>query len=62
VPRPATSFDRHGTRTTAALFEGNRDALKGFTDDNAVRLVALLTRLIANLDRAANAGEPSHSS
>jgi len=44
------------------LFQGNRDALKGFTDDDATQPVALLTRLIANLDRAASAEEPSHSS
>jgi MarR family transcriptional regulator, transcriptional regulator for hemolysin len=46
----------------AALFQGNRDALIGFTDEEATQLVALLTRLIANLDRAASAEEPSHSS
>jgi len=39
----------------AALFQGNRDALNGFTDEEATQLVALLTRLIANLDRAASA-------
>jgi MarR family transcriptional regulator for hemolysin len=42
----------------AVLFEGNREALDGFTDREASQLVALLTRLIANLDRIANA-EPS---
>src|ERR1700761_775968 len=40
------------------LFQGNREALDGFTDQEAAQLVALLTRLIANLDRIANA-EPS---
>lgn len=35
----------------AALFLGNRQALGGFTDADAAQLVALLTRLIANLDR-----------
>jgi len=39
----------------AALFEGNREALSGFTDEEAAQLVALLTRVIANLDRVANA-------
>jgi MarR family transcriptional regulator for hemolysin len=39
----------------AALFEGNRDALSGFSDEEAAQLVALLTRVIANLDRVANA-------
>lgn len=45
----------------AALFQGNRDALNGFTDGEATQLVALLTRLIANLDRATSAAGPSHS-
>lgn len=39
----------------AVLFQGNRDALDGFTDEEATQLVALLTRLIANLDRLAGA-------
>ena len=39
----------------AALFEGNREALSGFTDEEAAQLVALLGRVIANLDRVANA-------
>ena len=46
----------------AALFQGNRDALNGFTEEEATQLVGLLTRLIANLDRAASVGEPSCSS
>lgn len=41
----------------AVLFQGNRDALHGFTDKEAIQLVSLLTRLIANLDRAVNAAE-----
>ena len=35
----------------ATLFQGNAEALDGFTDDEAASLIALLTRLIANLDR-----------
>lgn len=46
----------------AALFQGNRDALSGFTDEEAAQLVAMLTRVITNLDRAASAEEPPHSS
>lgn len=38
-----------------ALFEGNREALSGFTEAEAEQFVALLTRLIANLDRIAGA-------
>ncbi len=37
----------------AALFQGNGEALDGFTGEEAAQLVALLTRLIANLDRIA---------
>jgi len=39
----------------AVLFEGNREVLSGFTDEEETQLVALLTRLIANLDRLASA-------
>ena len=39
----------------AALLQGNRDALEGFTDDEAAAFIALLTRVIANLDRIAGA-------
>ncbi|MQB41012.1 MarR family transcriptional regulator [Rhizobium sp. ICMP 5592] len=40
------------------LFKGNRDALDGFTEEEAVQFVALLTRLIANLDQITST-EPS---
>ncbi|PZM17207.1 MarR family winged helix-turn-helix transcriptional regulator [Rhizobium tubonense] len=43
---------------TATLFQGNREALTGFTDAEAVQLVDLLERLIENLDQIASA-EPS---
>jgi MarR family transcriptional regulator for hemolysin len=39
---------------TAVLLRGNREALLDFTDDEAKLLVALLTRLIAGLDRVAS--------
>ena len=35
----------------ATLFRGNQDALAGFTDEETVQFVALLDRLVANLDR-----------
>jgi len=35
----------------AVLLRGNREVLRGFTDKEAVLLIAQLTRLIANLDR-----------
>lgn len=38
----------------AVLFQGNRDVLEGFTGEEESQLVALLTRLIANLDRLAS--------
>ncbi|WFU00645.1 MarR family transcriptional regulator [Rhizobium sp. CB3171] len=44
------------------LFKGNRDALDGFTGGEAVQLVALLTRLIANLDQITSAEPSSHRS
>ncbi|MBY5696730.1 winged helix DNA-binding protein [Rhizobium leguminosarum] len=39
----------------AALFEGNKEALTGFTDAEAEQLVDLLERLIENLDQIASA-------
>ncbi len=43
----------------ATLFQGNRDALAGFTDDETSQFVALLGRLIANLDRLAHPQAPA---
>ncbi len=40
----------------ATLFRGNRDALVGFTDEETTQFVALLTRLMANLDRLVDGG------
>jgi DNA-binding MarR family transcriptional regulator len=40
----------------AVLLQGNREALRDFTDEEAGLLVALLTRVIANLDEIAAAG------
>ena len=37
------------------LFEGNREALRGFSDAEAVQFVGLLARVVANLDRIAGA-------
>ena len=37
-----------------ALFQGNREALSGFTEGEAAQLIGLLTRVIANLDRMTN--------
>ena len=34
----------------SVLLAGNRDALRGFTDEECEQLVSLLTRLISNLD------------
>jgi DNA-binding MarR family transcriptional regulator len=39
----------------ATLFEGNRQAMAGFTPAEASQFVDLLTRLIGNLDRIAGA-------
>jgi DNA-binding MarR family transcriptional regulator len=37
----------------AVLLKGNREALRGFSDEETAMLIALLTRLVANLDRIA---------
>lgn len=37
----------------AVLFHGNREALAGFSDDEAAQFLAFLGRLIENLDRLA---------
>jgi MarR family transcriptional regulator, transcriptional regulator for hemolysin len=42
----------------ATLLRGNREVLCGFTDEQAGLLIALLTRLIANLDRIASVEAP----
>ena len=39
----------------ATLFQGNSEALTGYTDAEAVQFVDLLTRLIENLDQIASA-------
>lgn len=46
----------------AALYRGNRDALAGFTDEEAAQFVALLGRLIANLDQLASSDVEARSS
>ncbi|EJC69257.1 transcriptional regulator [Rhizobium leguminosarum bv. viciae WSM1455] len=45
-------------KAIAALFQGNKEVLAGFTDAEAGQLADLLKRLIDNLDQIANA-EPS---
>lgn len=42
----------------ATLFQGNHEAMAGFTDAERVQLVDLLTRLIGNLDQIAGAEAP----
>ena len=37
----------------AVLLKGNREALRGFSDEETAMLIALLTRLVAILDRIA---------
>jgi DNA-binding MarR family transcriptional regulator len=63
VPHPGDARSSHISLTDAAksrlpeacatLFAGNRDALAGFTAEEAEQFVSLLSRLIANLDAAA---------
>jgi DNA-binding MarR family transcriptional regulator len=42
----------------AVLFQGNREVLSDFTDEEANQFLKLLKRLIANLDRITNADAP----
>lgn len=42
-------------KAITALFEGNNEAMNGFTNVEAAQLVDLLTRLISNLDQIAGA-------
>ncbi|MHA6642492.1 MarR family winged helix-turn-helix transcriptional regulator [Mesorhizobium sp. A623] len=44
------------------LFQENREAMAGFTPAEAALLVALLKRLIGNLDQIASAENPSRGS
>lgn len=46
----------------ATLFQGNEEALSGFTEQEATQLVSLLGKLIANLDRVTGAGQPLQDS
>ncbi len=65
TPDPADGRSSHVVLTKAAkkrmpeaistLLEGNREALAGFTDSEALQLVDFLTRLISNLDRISSA-------
>ncbi|KAA1183657.1 MarR family transcriptional regulator [Rhizobium tropici] len=71
-PHPEDGRSSHINLTKAAkkrmpdaietLFQGNRDALDGFTEEEAAQFVALLTRLIANLDQITGAEPSSHTS
>lgn len=68
TPRPTDGRSSCVTLTAAAearvpqardvLLDGNREALDGFTNEEAAQLTALLRRLIANLDRLAGIEAP----
>ena len=51
----------HRTGDCLALLDGNREALSGFTDEEAAQFIALLTRVIANLDALATAEASPHN-
>ncbi len=71
APDPADRRSSHITLTEVAkgrlpdaiavLVRGNCEVLCDFTDEEAGMLVALLTRLIANLDRVASVGGQNES-
>src|ERR1700760_3538732 len=48
--------ETHLPDAIAVLLQGNREVLDGFTDEEAGLLIALLRRVIANLDRIAGVG------
>lgn len=71
IRRTPDPIDRRSSRITltksararlpeaiAVLLQGNRDVLYDFTEKEAGLLIALLTRVVANLDRIANAEAP----
>ncbi|MCH8685701.1 MarR family winged helix-turn-helix transcriptional regulator [Pedomonas mirosovicensis] len=68
APDPADGRSRRITLTPVAqarlpdaiatLLHGNQEALRGFTDEEARLFIALLARLIANLDRLTGAEAP----
>jgi DNA-binding MarR family transcriptional regulator len=69
TPDPLDGRSSHIALTDAArerlpeactvLFQGNSEALDGFTEAESAQLAALLGRLIANLDRATGGEAPS---
>jgi len=69
APDPADRRSSRVTLTQSALarlpqacevlFQGNREALDGFSEQEAAQFVALLARLIANLDRLGEAVIPA---
>ena len=71
APHPEDGRSSHVSLTKTArarlpaacdvLFQGNREALGDFTDEESAQLVALLTRLIANLDQVASAEASPHA-
>lgn len=54
-----TAAEARMPEAIATLFEGNREALQGFTETEAEQLTGLLRRLIDNLDRIAGAEPPA---
>lgn len=68
TPDPADGRSSHIALTKVAqkrmpeaittLFQGNNEAMEGFTKAESAQLVDLLTRLISNLDKIASAEPP----
>lgn len=50
-----TTARRRLPKATATLFQGNRDALDGFSDEEAAQFIAMLKRVQANLDQLTGA-------
>lgn len=50
-----TTAKRRLPKATATLFQGNRDALDGFSDEEAAQFIAMLKRVQENLDQLTGA-------
>lgn len=52
-----TTAKRRLPKATTTLFQGNRDALDGFSDEEATQFIGMLKRVIANLDQLAESDD-----
>lgn len=48
-----TTAKRRLPKATTTLFQGNHEALDGFSDEEAAQFIGMLKRVIGNLDKLA---------